>query len=834
MAKLFAVIFSIKKQYPETKVRSYMSDYKTKIEKLSLPLVALSSTVAFPGEIVNLEVSDTFYGSGDALKEAFEGSKYVFAVPIKTESPSSAPELFDVGTVVKIKQLVNSGEKSLRCIVEGMSRATLGEVKRTGKYYTADIICKTVSIPDTPGIKNQAYNRRLIDAATKMARLLPPPAETILSSVKGVKNPAMLADVIASGLFIKFEDKLEILSIFEPYDRIEAVLSIAEDEIEVLTLENELHKKTRERINRGQREYYLREEMKSIQEELGGGDGISETEEYFNKIEELDLPEDVRKKLLKENDRLARSPFGSAEATVLSNYLDVCLELPWTKMTEDRTDIAAAKKILDADHDGLTDVKERLLEYLAVKLLNPDLKGQIICLYGPPGVGKTSIAASLAKAMKRKYVRVSLGGVRDEADIRGHRKTYVGAMPGRILAALSQVGVKNPLILLDEIDKMANDGRGDPASAMLEVLDPEQNKFFRDHFLELPFDLSDCIFIATANTLDTVPRPLLDRMEIIELHTYTKSEKLNIAKHHLVPKQRMRHGLTKKMLKISDAALSEIIDCYTRESGVRNLEREIASLCRKAAKNMIENGLESISVGRDTVKALLGPQKIIPEVISDEDEVGLVNGMAYTQSGGDLLKVEVAVMDGTGKLELTGSLGDVMKESAHAAITCARQIATKYGIPSDFYSKKDIHIHFPEGAIPKDGPSAGVTVLTGIISALAGIPVRRDVAMTGEITIRGNVLAIGGLREKTMAAYSAGVRTILIPADNLKDLKDVDIAVRENVTFIPCSRASEVLANALVPSDAIAVDSVKKADIDVVAVRTAATGRAQKRAKTTK
>ena len=409
-------------------------------------------------------------------------------------------------------------------------------------------------------------------------------------------------------------------------------------------------------------------------------------------------------------------------------------------------------------------------------------------------------------------------------------------MPGRILAALSQVGVKNPLILLDEIDKMANDGRGDPASAMLEVLDPEQNKFFRDHFLELPFDLSDCIFIATANTLDTVPRPLLDRMEIIELHTYTKSEKMNIAKHHLIPKQLKRHGLTKKTLKITDAALSEIIDCYTRESGVRNLERELASLCRKAAKNIIENSLLRITVGRDDVKALLGPKKIIPEVISPANEIGLVNGMAYTQSGGDLLKVEVAVMDGTGKLELTGSLGDVMKESAHAAITYARQIAPKYDIPSDFYSKKDIHIHFPEGAIPKDGPSAGVTVLTGIISALAGIPVRRDVAMTGEITIRGNVLAIGGLREKTMAAYAAGVRTILIPADNLKDLKDVDIAVRENVTFIPCSKASEILANALVctSSDKTVLAKSKKDDPDALVIPAHSSASIQKRAKAIK
>ena len=772
-----------------------MSEYTVKAEKLSLPLVALSSTVAFPGEIINLEVGDNAFGSCDALREAFEGSKYAVAVPIKPEE-GETPQLFEVGTVIKIKQLINAGEKTLRCIAEGMSRAIVTSYRKTGKYNTADVICKTVALPDTPGVKNQAYLRRLTEAATQMAKLLPPPAENIIPTFKSIKNPALLADVFASNLFVKYEDKLDVLGIFEPYRRIDAVLEIAEDEIDLLRLENELHKKTRERINRGQREYYLREEMKSIQEELG--DGISDTEEYYDKIMKASLPEEVQKKLLKENDRLARSPFGSAEATVISNYLDVCLELPWSKSTKDRTDIKAARKILDADHEGLEDVKERLLEYLAVKQLNPDLKGQIICLYGPPGVGKTSIASSLARAMKREYVRVSVGGVRDEADIRGHRKTYVGAMPGRIIAAVTQAGVKNPLILLDEIDKMANDGRGDPASAMLEVLDPEQNKFFRDHFVELPFDLSDCIFIATANTLDTVPRPLIDRMEIIELHTYTKSQKIGIAKNHLIPKQLKRHGLNKRTLKITDAALSDVIDCYTRESGVRNLERELAALCRKAAKQIIEENAKKITVGPEDLKSLLGPKKIIPELISVCDEIGVVNGMAYTQSGGDLLKVEAAIMDGSGKLELTGSLGDVMKESAHAAITYARQVASEYGISPDFYQKKDIHIHFPEGAVPKDGPSAGITTLTALISALSGIPVRRDVSMTGEITIRGNVLPIGGLREKTMAAYSAGVRTIIIPADNLKDLHEVDPVVRENVTFIPCRRAHEVLANALV------------------------------------
>ena len=794
-----------------------MSEYTVKAEQLSLPLIALEGAVAFPGEIVNLEVTDKHFGSPDAAREAFEGTKYAVAIPIVDEGDGES-RLATVGTVIRVKQMITTGDGNVRLIAEGMSRAIINDFRRTGKYYTANVLCKTVTLPDDPTPKNQAYLRRLNDAASALAKLLPPPADKLIPTFKTVKNPAMLADVIASGLFIKFEDKLEILATFEPYNRIEAVLAIAEDELEVLGLENELHKKTRERISRGQREYYLREEMKAIQEELGG-DAQSEIEEYHQKITALEASEDVKKKLFRENERLAKSPFGSAEATVLGNYLDVCLELPWSKSTKDRTDIKAAKKILDSDHEGLEDVKDRLIEYLAVKQLNPELKGQIICLYGPPGVGKTSIAASLARAMKRKYVRVSLGGIRDEADIRGHRKTYVGAMPGRIVNALTQAGVKNPLILLDEIDKMASDGRGDPASAMLEVLDPEQNKFFRDHFVELPFDLSDCIFIATANTLDTVPRPLIDRMEIIELYTYTKTQKLAIAKNHLIPRQLKRHGLNRRMLKITDEALSDIIDSYTRESGVRNLERELAAVCRKAAKRILEDGVKSITVTPAVLRDLLGPDKIIAEAIGEEDEVGVVNGMAYTQSGGDLLKVECAVMDGTGKLELTGSLGDVMKESAHAAITYTRQIADQYGISTDFYSKKDIHIHFPEGAVPKDGPSAGVTTLTALVSALSGIAVRRDVAMTGEITIRGKVLAIGGLREKTMAAYSAGVRTILIPYDNKKDLDKVDEKVKENVTFIFCKTAEDVLRYALVKKEISFARHVEKqqSEMDVQA-----------------
>ena len=507
-------------------------------------------------------------------------------------------------------------------------------------------------------------------------------------------------------------------------------------------------------------------------------------------------------------------PFGTAEASVLRNHIDVCLELPWDKKTADRLDIAKAKKILDRDHDGLEKVKERILEFLAVKQLAPDLKNQILCLVGPPGVGKTSVAASIATAMNRKYVRVSLGGVRDEADIRGHRKTYIASMPGRIMKAITDAGVSNPLILLDEIDKLTRDSHGDPSSALLEVLDGEQNKAFRDHFVEFPFDLSECLFIATANTYEGIPRPLLDRMEVIELKIYTKREKLEIAKHHLVPKQLKRHGLTHRSFKIRDGAITEIIDFYTREAGVRNLEREIAALCRKAAKQLLETGAGSVSLTENNIVRYLGPRKLLPEAISPENEIGVVNGLAYTELGGSLLKIEVAVLEGSGKIEITGSLGDVMQESARLAVSYVRSIANDYGIPTDFYKTKDIHIHAPEGAVPKDGPSAGVTMVTALVSALTGRPVRRDVAMTGEITLRGKVLAIGGLKEKTMAAYSAGAKTVLIPADNMRDLPELDPLARENLTFLPCHTLAEVLETALVP---VEKESEKPLDTDALA-----------------
>jgi len=681
-----------------------------------------------------------------------------------------------------------------------MTRGMLTALHPTDGVSYAEVMCKSYALRDNGGIRAEAYMRRALESMERVLHHLPASGQELLHAARAQKDPGVLADIIAANVLLRPEDKQTVLECFDPMIRIETVTMMLDHEAEILECDAMINSRVRERIARHQKEYYMREQIRTLQEELGEGD--NEIWENKRRIAQAHLPEEVEKKLLKENDRLSRTPFGSAEAGVLENYLDVCLSLPWNKSTKDRVNIAAAKKILDADHDGLDKVKERILEFLAVKQLSPDLKNQIICLVGPPGVGKTSIAASIARAMKRKYVRVSLGGVRDEADIRGHRKTYIGAMPGRIIDAVSRAGVRNPLILLDEIDKLSISAHGDPSSALLEVLDPEQNKFFRDHFVELPFDLSDCLFIATANTLETVPRPLIDRMEIIELKTYTKSEKRSIAKNHLIGKQLSRHGLSKRTVKITDAAVDELIEYYTREAGVRNLERAIAELARKAAKRMIEQECKKIVIDAADIKDYLGPRKRLPDAIAPIDQIGEVNGLAWTEVGGDMLRVEVAVTDGTGKLELTGSLGDVMKESAKAALTWVRSAAAEYGIPTDFYTKKDLHIHVPEGAVPKDGPSAGVTMATAMLSALANIPVKRTVAMTGEITLRGRVLPIGGLKEKSLAAYAAGADTVCIPADNLRDLWEIDPEVKEHVRFVPCSRIEDVLAVALVQPQA--------------------------------
>ena len=795
-----------------------MSRYTEKAEMQTLPLVVLRGVVAFPGMIINCDIEqDSFQSVAAVQSAASSGTPILLASLLDASEPyTDTPDitkLCPVGTVARIKQLIRTPDGDTRLIAEGQCRAVLTSITPSANYTIADVVAKMVATDDDGGLEGEAYLREANQILSRIVKHIPAVAKDIMAHVQTIRNPGLYADFVAANILVRYEDKQAILECFEPMTRIDTLILVMTHEADLLSTEHDIHKQVRARMDKHQRDYYLREEMKVIQEELNEG---GDPDDYTDRILKADLPRDVEKKLLRESEKLSRLPFGSSEASVLSNYLDVCLELPWGKVTKDRVNVAAAQKILDADHNGMEKVKERILEFMAVKQMTPELKNQIICLVGPPGVGKTSIADSIARAMKRTYVRISLGGVRDESDIRGHRKTYIGAMPGRIITALSRAGTSNPLILLDEVDKLTRDAHGDPSSALLEVLDPEQNKFFRDHFIEMPFDLSDCVFIATANTLDTVPKPLLDRMEVIHLPSYTPREKKAIAAEHLIPKQLKRHGLSKRQLSITEEAVSELIDYYTREAGVRNLERNIAALCRKAARKFVENpDQKKITLKASDVKEYLGARKLHPESITAEDEVGVVNGLAYTESGGDLLRIEVAVLDGTGKLELTGSLGDVMKESAHAALTYTRSIAAEYGIPSDFYQKKDIHIHVPEGAIPKDGPSAGVTMMTALVSTLTGIPVRREIAMTGEITLRGRVLPIGGLKEKTMAAYAAGVKAVLIPTDNVGDLEDIDPLIRESLRFVPCRHASDVLKEALATDDHATVSVVPTLDNEV-------------------
>ena len=775
-----------------------MAKYIEKIETSTLPVIALFGSVAFPGVTLSFELEHEM--SIAAAEAAFETDTPVIICSVidATREKISPASLARVGTVSKIKQSVKTPEGSMRIITEGCARASVTEFHSFANYLTADVVSKTISMTNEDSLKNRAYCRAILSQTKTLNELLPSASGDMLSTAENIRNPALLADFIASNVLVKPADKQKVLECFNPQKRIELLIALLGEETELLECELKIHKKVRGHLNQNQKEFYLREQIRVIKSELGETDDI---DEYGDKIYALKAPDNVKEKLARELDKMTKMPFGSSEASVIRSYLDTCLEIPWEASTIDRLDVAAASKILEADHDGMREVKDRILEFLAVKQLNPSLKNQILCLVGPPGVGKTSIAASIARAMKRKYVRVSLGGVRDEADIRGHRKTYIGAMPGRIVNALVEAKSKNPLMLLDEIDKLTRDSHGDPASALLEVLDGEQNHAFRDHFIEMPLDLSECLFIATANTLDTVPKPLLDRMEVIELNTYTRTEKLAIAKNHLIPKQLKRHGLNRRILNITPEATAEIIEFYTREAGVRSLERKIAELARKAARRFVEDkSLKSIKVTERNVADFLGARKIIPEAPALYDEIGVVNGLAYTQAGGDVLKVEVAILEGTGKLELTGSLGDVMKESAKIAVSLVRSIAKEYDIDPDFYKNKDIHIHFPEGAVPKDGPSAGVTMVTALVSALSGRAVKRQVAMTGEISLRGRVLAIGGLKEKTMAAYSFGISDVLIPRDNLKDLEKCDVEAKENLNFIPCDTIADVLRVALTPA----------------------------------
>ncbi len=775
-----------------------MANYFEKAEQMKLRVIPLRGVVAFPQMPMNVEIiEEKAVKVCEAANEADELILFLTQKDISEKDPGEK-SFFGVGTVVKIKQLVKTTEGGLRLLAQGISRAQVLRLQVLRDQITADVMCKEIVIEDNGGIRGEALMREVREVFTRFSEQLPKMSAELKLAVKALEDPGDLSDFIAANILVNDNDKQQILSEFDPLRRLERMAVILEQEAQLLEQEHRIHKEVRRHLDERQKEYYLQEQLKVIQNELGMDEPDEEIEEYAKKIAEANLPDEVRERMEKELRKLAKTPFNAAESGVLRSYLDTCLELPWTKLTKDRTDVEAARKILEKEHYGLEKIKERILEFLAVRKLNPELKNQVLCLVGPPGTGKTSIAASLAHAMHRKYVRVCLGGIRDEADIRGHRKTYIGSMPGRIVNAIVQAGVRNPLILLDEIDKLTRDSHGDPASALLEVLDGEQNKAFRDHFIELPLDLSDCVFIATANTLDTIPRPLLDRMEVIELSIYTRHEKLAIAKQHLVPKQKKRHGLSGKMLSIADSALLEIIDSYTAEAGVRQLERAIASVCRKTARKIVDGEAASVRVTKENIRAFLTGHPMTKDKIFDTDPVGVVNGLAYTEVGGDLLRIEAAALPGNGKVQLTGSLGDVMKESAQAAVSYIRAHADELQVNGDFYEKKDLHIHVPEGAVPKDGPSAGVTMVTALVSELSQKPVRRDIAMTGEVTLRGRVLPIGGLKEKTMAAYQAGVTCVLIPAENEKDLQDIDPTVREKMEFVLCSDVKQVLDRAIV------------------------------------
>lgn len=774
-----------------------MSETYTRTEKL--PMIALRGLTMFPDVILTFDVERE--PSLRALEMSVIGNRDIFLVAQKNVAVDVPEEkdMYSVGVVCRVKQQIRQPQSSIRRVtVEGLYRARAEHMVLTGRAYTADV----TPLPDKEERVSEDRIVALVRSCFSMYHDYlsenPEAMTEQLISVLSVNEPGGIANHIAHNVNLNYDEKQSLLEELYPSRRLVRLGKILRRELNILQLERELADATQEQMNQNQREYYLREEMKIIQAELGEDGQTDDIGEYRRKISALAAPDEIKEKLNKELSRLMKQPFGSSEAAVLRGYLDTCLELPWGKKTTETIDLEKARKLLDDEHFGLEKVKDRVIEYLAVKKLSPNIKGGLICLVGPPGTGKTSIAMSIAKAVNRKLVRVSLGGVHDEAEIRGHRKTYIGSMPGRIINGIIQAKSCNPLMVLDEIDKLGSDYRGDPSAALLEALDGEQNSTFRDNFLEIPFDLSKVFFITTANTLDTIPRALLDRMEIIQLASYTDEEKLQIAKRHLLPKQRKKHGLRANQLRVSDEALREIIRSYTRESGVRTLEREIARLCRRAACDIAEEKCKGVSVKAGGLEPLMGPAKFKPEHLRVRDEVGLVRGLAYTSVGGEVLDVEVAVVDGSGRLELTGNLGDVMKESARAAMTYIRSRAGVLGIEHDFYKTKDIHIHFPEGAVPKDGPSAGITVTIALISALTGAPVRHDVAMTGEITLRGRVLPIGGLREKTMAAMRAGVKTVIIPADNEADLENIDQTVRRALEFVPTDHVDKVLDVALI------------------------------------
>lgn len=760
--------------------------------------VAMRGLVAFPKMVLHFDVARD--KTVTAIEKALKDNAKIFLVAqheTYVENPK-ANDLYKVGVVAEIKQVLKLPENVMKVLVEGVYRANLVRLTDDGETLRAEVKrTSTYSRAKIDEVEAEALMRSVKDVFERYVQFLPRMPKELITSVMTQDDPIKLFEAITFNCNLNYRDKQTLLEESNIINKLSVLFSCLSSEIEIMELESLINEQTRNNIDKGQKEYYLREQLRVIQEQLGEDDG-EEVFNYINDIMALKIDDKSRDKLLKEADRLSKLPSASQEAFVIKNYLDTVLDLPWGKYTKAKISLEKAESVLDNDHYGLKKVKERILEFLAVHAINPKIKGQIICLAGPPGIGKTSIAKSVAKAMGRNYVRVSLGGVRDEADIRGHRKTYIGAMPGRIITALQQAESANPLILFDEIDKLCSDMKGDPSSAMLEVLDSEQNTAFRDHFLEVPFDLSKAVFITTANNVGDIPAPLLDRMELIELPSYTAEEKFHIAKEHLVPKQLKEHGLKGTQLKIQDDTLNDIIAFYTKEAGVRGLERYIASLCRKGAKKIASGDAKRVTVKAKELQDWLGTRKYTSDIVSKENQTGVVNGLAWTSVGGVLMPLEVITLEGTGKIEVTGSLGDVMKESSKIAVSYVRSIADKYNIDKEFYKKNDLHIHAPEGAVPKDGPSAGVTMTTALVSALSGKKVRCDVAMTGEITLHGKVLPIGGLREKTMAAYKAGIKTVIIPVANKPDLEEVDDIVKNEIEFIFAETLTDVLDNALV------------------------------------
>ena len=760
-------------------------------ETLNLPVLALRGLTVFPHTNLTFDVERRI--SMKALEVAMETGQEIFLVTqreINVDKPTEQ-DLYTMGTISRVTQILRLGQNSLRVMVEGGRRARLKRLWQLEPYLQGHVELVEESETVSHGPRTEALLRQTWTLFQDYAQLAGNVAEEVTAAALDCQDPGYLADLIAQNIALRYDDKQAILEEVSPLMRLRKLNGFLARERDVLGYQRQMEGKVRDELAQQQKEQILRTQIRVLQNELGE-DEDNEIDEYRQKLDALKLDDETRQHLDKEITKLAKQPYVSAEASVIRNYLDVCLELPWGTYTKERLNVEAARKVLDRDHYGLEKVKERILETIAVRQMNPEGKGQILCLVGPPGVGKTSIALSVANALNRKLTRISLGGVRDEADIRGHRKTYIGSMPGRIVEAISRSGSMNPLLVLDEIDKLGSDYRGDPASALLEVLDSEQNHAFRDHFLEIPLDLSKVMFITTANSLDTIPRPLLDRMEVIQLSSYTDEEKLQIARNHLLPKQMKEHGLKKGSLRMDDETLRAVIRDYTRESGVRQLERRLAAVCRKADMRLLTKLVKRVTVTEKDLPKLLDMQPYPPSIHVDQEEIGVVNGLAWTEAGGEILEVEVNVMEGSGKLELTGNLGDVMKESAQTALSCLRSRADALGIEKDFYKTKDIHVHFPEGAVPKDGPSAGIAMATALLSALTDRKIKAGIAMTGEITLRGRVLPIGGLKEKTMAAKRYGIHTVLIPKDNVRDLEEIDQTVRAALQFVPVETVDQV------------------------------------------